>query len=96
MREVRHKKRVQKLLDLLDPVLSSEDSDESVVFLCWGKEERCRIIPVRVADQTDEADLLLKLRKAWYSHRGPWREWLRPLFDIDKVEIVKVSNRDTG
>lgn len=89
-RGVNHKRRVQKLVELLEPVVPSDGTDESFVFLCWGKESKSRIIPVRVTDAIDEVALLQKLHDAWAIRRGSWRKWLRPLFEIDDVEIVQV------
>ena len=84
-----HESRKKELFKLLEPVLGSDNSDSSSVLLCWGKESRCHIVPVKIPDSADDVAIWQEIRRVWYTHRGGWRARLG-LFSVRKVDIVNV------
>lgn len=64
-----HESRKKELLKLLEPVLGSDNSESSSIFLCWGKESRCHIVPVKIPDSADDVAIWQEIRRVWYAHR---------------------------
>jgi hypothetical protein len=88
-RTVRHERRQKELLEILEPVLVSDDSNSSSILLCWGNKNRCRIIPVKIPDSADDVAIWQEIQRAWYAHRGGWRKRLG-IFSVRRVDIVEV------
>jgi hypothetical protein len=74
---------------VLEPILNGDKSDHSVIFLCWGKESRCRIIPITVTNSADDVTVWQKIRQEWYAYRGHWRKYI-PFFNVSEEAIVEV------
>jgi hypothetical protein len=88
--KLRHEKRTKELKEILEPVLGSDDPNSSSILLCWGKENRCHIVPVKIQDSADDIAIWHEIRRAWCAHR--WGRRMRlALFRIQKVDIVKVG-----
>lgn len=82
-----HEDRKTGLGKALEPMLG--DGISASVLLCWGEKHRCHIIPVNIADSTDEVAVWREIHRAWYTYRGHWRRYL-PFFGVRQVELVKV------
>ncbi|PMD37950.1 hypothetical protein L207DRAFT_431552 [Hyaloscypha variabilis F] len=89
-RKASHERRKRELLEILEPVLGSDDSDSSSIFLCWGKDNRCHIAPVKIPNSADDVTIWQEIRRLWYAHRGDWRKRLN-LFGVREVRIVEIS-----
>ncbi|PMD52179.1 uncharacterized protein K444DRAFT_709177 [Hyaloscypha bicolor E] len=89
-RKASHERRKRELLEILEPVLGSDDSDSSSIFLCWGKDNRCHIVPVKIPNSADDVTVWQEIRRVWYAHRGGWRKRLN-LFGVREVGIVEIS-----
>ncbi|KAL7658043.1 hypothetical protein ACMYSQ_004184 [Aspergillus niger] len=66
------------------------EKDFPMVLICWGKEERCQIVPVAFTDPTDEVTAWQTISQEYYAHRGSWTKYL-PWCCVNKVEIVDIS-----
>jgi hypothetical protein len=82
-----HEGRKSDLGKALESMLG--DGISASVLLCWGEKHRCHIIPVNIANSTDEVAVWREIHQAWYSHRGQWRRYL-PFFGVRQVDIVEV------
>lgn len=83
-----HERREKELMKILDAFFGLDDTHSSIL-VCWGKEESCRFIPVKIPNSADDVTVWQEIHRRWYAHRGWWRKYL-PLFGIKKVEIVEV------
>lgn len=92
IRKLKHEKRKKDILKILEPIHSDGDLHSSSVLICWGKESRCQIFPVKVSHSADDVTFWKEIRRAWYAHRGGWRSCL-PLFSIREVNIVEVRRK---
>jgi hypothetical protein len=82
-----HECRKSDLGKALEPMLG--DGISAAVLLCWGEKHHCHIIPVNIANSTDEVAVWREIHRAWYSYRGHWRRYL-PFLGVRQVDIVKV------
>ena len=87
-RTAAHKNRKDELMKRLEEMLGG-DSHGSTVFLCWGAESCCRIIPVNVGNPADEVSAWRKIHRAWYAQRGYWTKHI-PFFSVRQVDIAEV------
>jgi hypothetical protein len=90
-RKASHERRKKELLEILESVLGSDDSDSSSIFLCWGKDNRCHIVPVKIPNSANDVTVWQEIRRAWYAHRGDWRKRLN-LLGVREVGIVEVRH----
>jgi hypothetical protein len=89
-RTLRHERRRKELLKILEQVLGLDNSIySSFIFLCWGKEARCHIFPVKIPDSADDVAIWQEIQRVWYAHRGGWRKHLG-IFSVPRVDIVEV------
>jgi hypothetical protein len=84
--KAKHEKRKKEILEILEPVLNSEDVHSSSILLCWGKRSYCQILPVKIAHSADDVAVWQEIRRAWYAHRGG----RLPFFGVTEVNIVEV------
>ncbi|PWY82687.1 hypothetical protein BO83DRAFT_385284 [Aspergillus eucalypticola CBS 122712] len=82
-----HEIRNEELADFFKPML---EEDFTVIFICWGRKERCRIVPVVITDPTNEVTAWQAISREFYAQRGVWAKYL-PWFCVNKVEIVDIS-----
>ncbi|CAK45965.1 uncharacterized protein BO96DRAFT_428571 [Aspergillus niger CBS 101883] len=82
-----HEIRKSKLANLFKPML---EKDFPVILICWGKEERCQIVPVVITDPTDEVTAWQTISQEYYAHKGSWTKYL-PWCCVNKVEIADIS-----
>ncbi|BCS04873.1 uncharacterized protein AKAW2_80674A [Aspergillus luchuensis] len=82
-----HKIRRKELGDFFKPMFEKEFP---VIFICWGRKERCQIVPVVITDPTDEVTAWQAISQEFYAQRGIWAKYL-PWFCVNKVEIVDIS-----
>ncbi|OCK84688.1 hypothetical protein K432DRAFT_458980 [Lepidopterella palustris CBS 459.81] len=68
-RTVNHERRKKELLEVLEPALGLDGSDTSTIFVCWGKENRCHIVPVQIPNFANDVAIWQAIRRAWYKHR---------------------------
>nr|XP_001394740.2 hypothetical protein ANI_1_2276094 [Aspergillus niger CBS 513.88] len=66
------------------------EKDFPVILICWGKEERCQIVPVVITDPTDEVTAWQTISQEYYAHKGSWTKYL-PWCCVNKVEIADIS-----
>jgi hypothetical protein len=85
-----HQKCKDEVQEVLKSMFSDDSSDFVWLLLCWGKPDRCQILPIRISHSADDVDKWHKIRKAWYEHRGGWRE-LIPYFGVQEVSLAEVS-----
>lgn len=78
--------RRKELGDFFKPMF---EKDSPVIFICWGRKERCQIVPVVITDPTDEVTAWQAISREFYAQRGVWAKYL-PWFCVNKVEIVDV------
>lgn len=71
------------------------EKDSLVIFICWGRKERCQIVPVVITDPTDEVAAWQAISRESYAQRGVWAKYL-PWFCVNKVEIVDVCGSETS
>jgi hypothetical protein len=62
-RKASHKRRKKELQEILEPVLGSDDSDSSSIFLCWGKDNRCHVVPVKIPNSADDVTVWQEIRR---------------------------------
>ena len=89
VREERHKARQGKISEMLAPLINTDHTDHSVVLLCWGKPNKCHIIPVKIPISADAVAVWQEIRRGWFAHRGGWRK-RAPLLGVRQVDIVDV------
>ncbi|OJI83167.1 hypothetical protein ASPTUDRAFT_57124 [Aspergillus tubingensis CBS 134.48] len=82
-----HEIRRKELGDFFKPMF---EKDSPVIFICWGRKERCQIVPVVITDPTDEVTAWQAISREFYAQRGVWAKYL-PWFCVNKVEIVDIS-----
>ncbi|RAK90091.1 hypothetical protein BO79DRAFT_227041 [Aspergillus costaricaensis CBS 115574] len=82
-----HKIRRKELGDFFKLMF---EKDFLVIFICWGRKERCQIVPVVITDPTDEVTAWQAVSREFYAQRGVWAKYL-PWFCVNKVEIVDIS-----
>jgi len=85
-----HEKRKKELSEILEPAFGFDHPDSSTIFLCWGKENRCHIVPIQIPNSADDEAKWQEIRRVWYIHRWDWRKWLK-LFGVKGVHIVEVG-----
>ncbi|RFU24975.1 hypothetical protein B7463_g11362, partial [Scytalidium lignicola] len=70
-----HEKRKERLYQILEPDLDANELESSSILLCWGTENECHIIPVKVKNSANDVDI--------------WQEIRRTC--VREVNIVKIS-----
>lgn len=86
-----HEKRKKEILKLLEPIAGGDESDQSYVCVCWGKESRSKIVTIRVPHAANEVVTWRMINKVWYANRGWWRKYI-PLLDARKIRCAQVSH----
>ncbi|KAI1776806.1 hypothetical protein F4818DRAFT_359959 [Hypoxylon cercidicola] len=79
-----------EILEYLQPMLASDGRQACNILVCWGKDTRCDIFPVRVSPEADDTENWRAINEAWYQRRGSWRKYI-PMFGVRAVEKVKIS-----
>jgi hypothetical protein len=87
---IEHQKCKEEIQEVLKSMFSDDDSDSVWLLLCWGKPDRCRILPTRISHSVDDVEKWHKIREEWYEHRGGWRK-LIPYFGVQEVSLAEVS-----
>jgi hypothetical protein len=85
-----HERRKKELLEALEPALPLDDSDAFTIFICWGKENCCHIVPVQIPNFANDVAIWQEIRRVWHKHRLDWRKRLK-LFCVKEVRIVEVG-----
>lgn len=81
-----HSLRKDQLQRVLDPLLSGSSS---TLLLCWGQEDRCRVIPVKISDSADSEAQWNETQCAWNKQNAKWRSWL-PWYGVKRVVVGQV------
>jgi hypothetical protein len=85
-----HQKCKDEVQEVLKSMFSDDCSDSVWLLLCWGKPDRCQVLPTRISHSADDVEKWHKIRKAWYEHRGGWRERIS-YFGVQEVSLAEVS-----
>jgi hypothetical protein len=85
-----HQKRKEEVLEVLESMFPTDGSDSVSLLLCWGKPDRCQILPTSISNSADGVDQWHTIRRAWYKHRRGWRK-LIPYFSVQDVSFAEVS-----
>jgi hypothetical protein len=85
-----HQKCKEEVLEVLKSMFPADGSDSVSLLLCWGKPDRCQILPTIISNSADDVEKWHKIREAWYEHRGGWRK-LIPYFGVQEVSLAEVS-----
>jgi hypothetical protein len=56
----------EHLLQILKPIPSFDNLGSASVFLCWGKNHQCNIVPARIKDPFDLGAVWEAIREEWY------------------------------
>jgi hypothetical protein len=85
-----HQKCKGDILEVLKSMFPADGSDSVSLLLCWGKPDRCQILPTRISNSADGVDQWHSIRGAWYEHTGSWRKHI-PYFGVQDVSFAEVS-----
>jgi hypothetical protein len=88
-----HKRCQDEIQEVLESMFFEDSSDPVWLLLCWGKPDRCQILPTKIPHSADDIEKWHNIRKAWYEHRGGWRERI-PYFGVQDVSLAEVSTGD--
>jgi hypothetical protein len=90
-----HENRTKQLLEILTPILSPGNSEESCILLCWGKPAKCHVIPIMVPNSMNEKAMWQEISKVWDKSREWWRS-LVPKFGVREVQFAEVRSFKTN
>jgi hypothetical protein len=85
-----HQKCKDEIQEVLKSMFPADGSDSVSLLLCWGKPDRCQILPTRISNSADDVEKWHKIREAWYEYKGGWRK-LIPYFGVQEVSLAEVS-----
>lgn len=88
----KHERRRKEVLEVLNPILASEQMDSQWILLCWGKTDHCQMIPVKIPHSADDVAVWHEVQRVWYKQKGSWRRNI-PFFGVKKVSAVDVRSQ---
>lgn len=83
-------KQMEKVLEVLRPIMSEVQTDSQRILLCCGKPDQCQIIPVKIPLSADSVIVWHEIQQAWNIYTGSWRRNI-PFFGVRKVSVVDVN-----
>lgn len=84
-----HKKRKEKIIEYLDPLLPLRDAPrDRFILICWGESNECHIKSVFFEHVSTESAIWSSIHQAWSTSRGPLRNLLKRYLTIKNVEVV--------
>lgn len=83
-------KQMEKVLEVLGPIMPEGQTDSQWILLCCGKPDQCQIIPVKISLSADSVIVWHEIQQAWNIYTGSWRRNI-PFFGVRKVSVVDVS-----
>lgn len=91
-RHKKHRDRTDKLKDILEPILGSEDGKSCVLLLCCGTPSACRVLPVLIPISTVTTDYVgqwILIKDSWNTFHKSWRHRL-PFYGVKQVSLASV------
>jgi hypothetical protein len=89
-KKVKQGRREDEILDILSPMLADETEQSASILLCWGKQDQCQVVPVKIPHSADALAQWHEIRRMWYAQRGMWRKYM-PMYGVKEVSVVDVS-----
>jgi hypothetical protein len=89
-KKVKQGRREDEILDILGPMLADETEQSASILLCWGKQDQCQVVPVKIPHSADALAQWHEIRRMWYAQRGMWRKYM-PMYGVKEVSVVDVS-----
>lgn len=87
----RHTAQVHRLRETLQPLFESENSDQCVVLLCYGKPSNCHILPARVPSSEiyDSVNTWKIIKHAWNQRPKVLKDYI-PFYGVKSVSVASV------
>lgn len=86
----KQERRKKEILEILSPILPTEQIDSQRILLCWGKPDQCQITAVEIPLLAEGDTVWNLIKEAWYKQTKVWRRALSS-FRVIRVSVVNVS-----